>query len=75
MEVHNYRIKEETTSSLVGGMEMWKGLAPHPRVADKNWEGYLRSKGSQPHTRPPSPGLQCKEEKSPQFLAVYMSRD
>ena len=51
---------------------MWGRLVPHPHVADKNWEGYLgygdpplRSKGSQPHTRTPSPGFQCQKEMSP----------
>ena len=43
------------------------------RVVDKNWEGYHRSEGSQPHTGPPSPGFQCQEDKSPQLLAVKTS--
>ena len=30
-------------------------------------EGYRGSEESQPHTRPPSPGSQCQEEKSPNF--------
>ena len=34
------------------------GLVPHTCVVDKNWEGYLRSEGSPPHTRPSSPGFQ-----------------
>ena len=38
---------------------------PYPYVVDKNQEGYLRSKESKPHTRPPSPGFQCQEDKSP----------
>ena len=38
-------------------------------------EGYLRREGSQPHTRAPSPGFQCQEEKSPQILVVKTSRD
>ena len=38
-------------------------------------EGYLRSKQSQTHTRPPSPGFQCQEGKSPQLLAAKSSRD
>ena len=31
----------------------------------KIWEGYLGSEESQPHTRPPSPGFQCQEDKPP----------
>ena len=27
--------------------------------------GILKSEGSQPHTRPPNPGFQCQEDKSP----------
>ena len=38
---------------------------PNPCIVDKNWEGYLRSEGSQHHTRPPSPGFQHQEDKSP----------
>ena len=45
----------------------------HLCVLDKNWERSLRSKGSQPNTRPPSPGFQCREDKSPEFLAVKTS--
>ena len=30
---------------------------PHPRVVDKNQEGYLRSEGSQLHTRQHRPGF------------------
>ena len=37
----------------------------HPCVADKNQEGYLEIEGSQPQTRPLSPGFQCQEDKSP----------
>ena len=36
-----YGIKDETTSRLVGGAEMWNRLVPHPHTTDKNWEGYL----------------------------------
>ena len=36
----------------------------------KIWKGYLRSEESQPHTRPPSPGFQCQEDKSAQLLAA-----
>ena len=44
-------------------------------VADKNQEGYLRNKQLEPHTRPPSPGFQCQEEKSPYDLAVKTSKN
>lgn len=30
---------------LVGGVEMWNGLVPHPRMAVKNQEGYLSWEG------------------------------
>ena len=46
------------------GMDM-EQAAPHPCVVDKNKEGYLQSKGSQPYTRQHSPGFQCQEDKSP----------
>ena len=45
--------------------EIKNGLVPHPHVVDKNQEGYVSSKGSQPHTRPPSPGFQHRDDKSP----------
>ena len=32
---------------------MQNGLIPHPHMADKILEGYLKGKGSQPHTRSP----------------------
>ena len=56
------------------GADTWRGaeshgdveqVVPHPRVVDKNWEGYLGSEGSQPYTRPPSPGIHHQEDKSP----------
>ena len=37
------------------GAETWN--VPYPHVVDKNWEGYLGSEGTQPQTRPPSPGF------------------
>ena len=37
---------------------------PHPRVMDKNQEGYLSSKVSQAYTRQPSLGFQCQEDTS-----------
>ena len=43
---------------------MQSRLVPHRHVVDENWEGYLGSEESQPHTRPPSPGFQCQEDKS-----------
>ena len=46
---------------------------PNPDAVDKNQEGYLGSKGSQPHTRPPTPGFQCQEDKSPSLLIVKSS--
>ena len=68
-------MKEEITSRLVGGEEMQNGLVPHPHEPNKNQEGYLRSKWSQPHTRPFSPEFQCQEDESPQLLAVKTSGD
>ena len=40
-----------------------KQVVPHPHVLGKIQEGDLRSEGSQPHIRPPSPGFQCQEDK------------
>ena len=48
---------------------------PHTCVVVKNQEGYLRSKGSQPCTRPPSPEFQHQEDRSPKLLAVKTSGD
>ena len=42
-----------------------KWVVPHPCVVDKNREGCLGSKASQPYTRPLNPGFQCQESKSP----------
>ena len=41
----------------------------------KIWEGYRRSKESQPHIRSPRPGFQHQEDKSPQLLSAKTSRD
>ena len=49
---------------------MWNRLVPHLHVVNKIWNRYLRSEESQPHTRHPSPGFQCQEDKSPQLLAT-----
>ena len=49
---YNYRIKEGTTWRLVEGVETLSRPVPYPQVVDKNREEYLRSKGSQPHSRP-----------------------
>ena len=54
---------------------MLNQLVSHPHVVDKNLEGYLRSKESQPHTRTPSPGLQCQDDKFLQLLAAKPSKD
>ena len=56
----------------VGGVGAER-TAPHPRVVDTNLEGHLQNKGSQPQARPPSPGFQHQEDKSPQLLAVKTS--
>ena len=53
MKSYKYRIKEQTTSRLVKGVEMQNGQVSHQHVADKNQEGYRGSKG--PHTRQPQP--------------------
>ena len=39
----------------------------------KIWEGYFRSKESQTHTKAPSPGFQCQEDKPPQLLGAKTS--
>ena len=52
-------LKKPHSSRWVGGVEIWSGLAPHPRVMDKNRDGHLGSQGSQ-----------CQEDTSPQLLAV-----
>ena len=37
---------------------------PNPTCGGYKMEGYLGSRGSQPHTRQPSPGSQHQEDKS-----------
>lgn len=41
---------EESTSRLIGGMEMWNRLIPHTCMMVKNqeWRSLVRIKGSQP---------------------------
>ena len=49
---------------------MLNQLIEPPHEAVKNGEmSSLRSEGSQPHNRLPSPGFQCQEGKSPYLLA------
>ena len=48
--------------------------SPTPCMVDRNQVGYLRSKGSQPHTTRPSPGFWCQQCKSPSLLAVKTGR-
>ena len=60
------------------GDTKWRGEAAeqevlHSRVADKNQERYLGSKGSQAQARSPSPGFQHQTGKSPKLLAVKTS--
>ena len=66
MEVQQPRIKEVTFIQMGGrgGDAEIQNRQSHTRVVDKNQEGYLRSKGYQPHTRLPSQGFQCQEDKS-----------
>ena len=52
--------------------EEWAGPTP---TWIKIWEGHHGSGKSQTHTRRPSPGFQCQEDKSPQLLAAKTSRD
>ena len=42
---------------------MKNGLVPHPRVMAKNLGGLSRELRVPAPIRPPSPGLQCKEDK------------
>ena len=71
--------KKPHPSRLVGEAETWRcgwnGLVPHPRVVEKNQEGYFRSEESYPLTRLPSPGFQCWGKKSLWILAVKTSGD
>ena len=48
---------------------MVEWAVPNSCMVDKNQERYLRSKGSQPQTRPHSPGFQHREI-SPHNIAV-----
>ena len=63
-------LKKPHPSRLVGEAEAWNGLALHPHLVDKIWEGCLGSEESQPHTRAPGPWFQCQEDKSPKLLAA-----
>ena len=58
-------LKKPHPYRLVGGVQMWDGQVPHPIWWIKIWKGYLGSEKSPPHTRAPSPGFQCQEDKSP----------
>ena len=40
---------------------MWNGLVPHLSVVDKNREGSLRGKGSQPTAGPPAKGSSARK--------------
>ena len=54
---------------------MQNGLVPHPHVVDKNsGERSQEQRVPAPH-QAPSPGTQCQEDKSPQFLAAKTSGD
>ena len=46
---------------------------PHSHVVDKNQEGYLGSKSSQPQARAHSPRFQCWKDKSLKLLVVKTS--
>ena len=57
-------------------------LSPSPtlkikinKIFFKIQERYLGSEECQPHIRPPSPGFQCQEDKSPWILSANTSRD
>ena len=63
-------LKKPHSSKQVGGTEGQRHgdveLAGHtPTGGGYKMEGYLRSEGSQPHTRLHRPGFQCQEGKSP----------
>ena len=62
-------LKKSHSSRQVGGKRHGDAeqAVPHQYVVDKNQEGHLKSKESQPHTRPPSPGFQFQEDKSHNF--------
>ena len=72
----NYGIKE-TTSVQTGRRDRdTEQAGPHIDMRWlKIWEAYLGSEQSQPHTRPPSQGFQCQEDKSQKLLAAETSRD
>ena len=65
MKSDNYEI--ETTSIQTGGRGTDTEQAGPTFTWIKILEGYLGNKDSQVHTRTPSPGLQCPEDKFPQF--------
>ena len=54
---------------------MWNELGLHYAWWIKIQEGYFVSKESLQHNRPPSPGFQCQEDKSPQLQAAKASKD
>ena len=68
----NYGIKETTSieTGRRGGMDWSLTYVWWTKIRG----GYLRSKESQSHTRPPSPEYQCsQEDQSPQLLAAKTS--
>ena len=50
----NYKIKETTSIQTGRRGEDAEWAGPTYPSGGKIWEGYLRSEGSQPHTRPPA---------------------
>ena len=58
-------LKKPHPSGLVGEAQMLNGLVTHPCVIDKNLGGISWEQGVPAHTRLPSPGFQCQEDKSP----------
>ena len=66
---NNQGVKEVTFIQMGrkgGDVEVWRHVTggPTPMCGRSKLGGYLGSKGSQPHSRPPSSGFQCQEDKS-----------
>ena len=56
------KLKKPHPFKLVGGVQSWKGMVPHPHVVDKNWRGISWEQGvPTPHQAPQAHG--CKTRK------------
>ena len=55
-------LNKSHSSGLIGGVETWNGLVPHPRVVDKNSGGISQEQGvPAPQQAPPAQGSRSRK--------------